>query len=376
MNTPLTRVMRAVMRPMIRASRWASYGCLAAVALTASCADAFVSPTAAVTHAGVFDEVWRSVDLHYSFFQYKRVNWDSLGAHYRPIAIATSNDGEFATVLSQMLRELKDVHVSITPAGTASTIRYLSASDTMKTYFSWDLVARRYVPNARVTSGGHIRFGTSDGIGYVRISSFMGGGWASEIDEALEQTVNTSSIVIDVRDNGGGQYKLAASIAGRFADRSRTYGYVRYRNGPGHADFTGYQAETVSPDGPRQFGGRVFLLTNRRDFSSAEDFVLAMRVLPTVTVVGDTTAGASGGPIVRELANGWTYQLSEWIEYTPSREMFEGIGLAPAVFVASTLVDANRGVDAPLEVALRLATEAAANTRTFIKPTAAPALRR
>ena len=171
--------------------------------------------------------------------------------------------------------------------------------------------------------------------------------------------IRCTSLIVDVRDNGGGQYKLAASIAGRFADRTRTFGYVRYRNGPGHGDFTNYIAETVSPAGPRQFTGSVYVLTNRRDFSSAEDFVLAMRVLPTVTVVGDTTGGASGGPIVRELPNGWTYQLSEWIEYTPDREMFEGVGLAPKVVVKATRTDSDRSIDASLSRAITLAAIAA-----------------
>jgi C-terminal processing protease CtpA/Prc len=305
--------------------------------------------------------VWRAVDLHYSFFQLKKVNWDSVGAHYRPLALAASADREFAVVLSQMLRELKDVHVSITPTGTAGTTRYMAASDTARTYFAWDLVSRRYVPASRTTPGGHVRYGTTAAnVGYLRIATFMGGPWESEVDDALERLSadGATSVIVDVRDNAGGQYKLAASIAGRFADRTRTFGYVRYRNGRGHGDFTNYIAETVSPTGPRQFNGRVYVLTNRRSLSSAEDFVLAMRTFPTVTVVGDTTAGASGGPIVRELPNGWTYQLSEWIEYTATRQMFEGVGLPPDIVVKATLAERNRDVDAALERAIALATAA------------------
>ncbi|MEP6495118.1 MAG: S41 family peptidase [bacterium] len=347
----------------------------AALVLSAGCADTLVGPTASATRAEVFDEVWRGVDLHYSFFEYKQINWDSVGAHYRPLALAAPTDAQFAVVLSQMLRELKDVHVSLTPVGTASTTRYVSSSDTARTYFTMDLVTRQYVVNTRFTTGGHIRYGTAEPtVGYVRISSFAGGSWASEMDEALDRMADVKTIIVDVRDNSGGQYKLAASIAGRFTDRSRTFGYVRYRNGPDHGDFTGYVGETVEPAGPRQFTGRVFVLTNRRDFSSAEDFVLAMRVNPNVSIVGDTTAGASGGPIVRELPNGWTYQVSEWIEYTPERQMFEGIGLVPDVLVPSTFADAGRGIDAALERSIDLATDgaltakgiagAAANRRT------------
>ena len=81
----------------------------------------------------------------------------------------------------------------------------------------------------------------------------------------------------------------------------------------------------------------------------------AMHALPTVTVVGDTTAGAAGGPIVRELANGWTYQVSSWIEYGLDRTPFEGVGLAPDVLVKATAADAQRDMDPPLERAVALA---------------------
>jgi C-terminal processing protease CtpA/Prc len=97
------------------------------------------------------------------------------------------------------------------------------------------------------------------------------------------------------------------------------------------------------------------VLANRHSFSSAEDFVLAMRSIPGVVIVGDTTAGATGGPIVRELANGWTYQLSEWIEYTPDRVPFESIGLAPTIVARTTADDASRGVDAVVERAMAVA---------------------
>jgi C-terminal processing protease CtpA/Prc len=72
-------------------------------------------------------------------------------------------------------------------------------------------------------------------------------------------------------------------------------------------------------------------------------------------IVGDTTAGATGGPIIRELANGWTYQLSEWIEYTSDRVPFESVGLAPTIVARTTADESARGVDAVLERAMELA---------------------
>lgn len=329
---------------------------LALLVLPSACSETLLGPAPKPDHGAIFEQVWKEVDLHYSFFEYKRINWDSVGARYRPLALAAATDQEFAAELGAMLRELKDVHVSLTPSGAGSTLGYISVADTIATHFSGTVVYERYVPHAALSTGHHLKYGmAADSVGYIRIPSFTGSGWAGEIDEALDAMPQAKSMIVDVRNNNGGNPVLAIKMAGRFTGKARSYGWVRYRNGPKHDDFTPFTEELVKPAGSRKFRGPVFVLTNRRDFSSAEDFVLAMRAIPKVTVIGDTTAGASGGPIPRELANGWSYEISEWIEYLPSREMFEGVGLAPDVFVRATAADVAAGRDIALERALLIA---------------------
>jgi len=315
-----------------------------------ACGSALLGPKPSVDRSAVFEQIWSQLDLHYSYFQLRGVNWDTVGAAYRPRAIAAATDYEFATQVGNMLRELKDVHVSLTPGAQGSTLAYISPYDTLPAYFSKQVVFESYVRDSAQTSGKHLEYGhAAVDVGYVRIASFAGSDWAAEIDEALDSLKSVKSMIVDIRDNRGGDVGLAVNIAGRFLAAERTYGYVRTRNGPKHTDFTDYSAETVKPTGKAKFRGSVFVLTNRKDFSSAEDFVLAMRTIPRVTIVGDTTAGASGGPIQRELANGWRYELSEWIEYTPAKKMFEGVGLAPDVFVRAV-----EGKDLILERAIAL----------------------
>ncbi|HEU4995529.1 MAG TPA: S41 family peptidase [Gemmatimonadaceae bacterium] len=322
---------------------------------SAGCTDSLVGPAASGDRAGVFDALWQETDLHYSFFDYKHIDWSALGARYRPLALAATSDRDFAQVLGQLMAELRDVHVALFPTGAGTALRYLSAFDTMATYDNPRATQSRYVPGARTTPKGGMTYGMIESsVGYVRIPSFEGNGWASEIDEIILALPDARSLIIDIRSNAGGTRAIALDIAGRFVDRPRTMGYIRSRNGPGHADFTDFLPQTVAPAG-RHFGGSVYVLTNRRNYSSAEDLVLALKTMPAVTVVGDTTGGASGGPTVRTLPNGWTYQISEWIEYTPDRQVFEGIGLAPDVMVKATAADAQAGRDVVLERALALA---------------------
>lgn len=296
-----------------------------------ACSDAIVGPRARTDNAAIFDEVWKQFDLHYSYFGIKQVDWDSLGAHFRPRAVAATNDSELAGTLSEMMNALADPHVALTTGVNGASLRYLTPWERNEARFSESVVAEFYVRDLRATSGGRIRFGTAaPGIGYIRIPSFSGAGSAGELDEAIAALPGAESIVLDLRANSGGGNQLAISMAGRFVQERRLFAWVKLRNGPRRSDFSDFIAQYVSPAG-RRFSGRVAVLTDRRTMSSAEDFVLALRTRAGVTVVGDTTAGASGGPVTRELANGWTYQLSEWMEFTPDKRLFEQVGLAPDI---------------------------------------------
>jgi Peptidase family S41/Tricorn protease C1 domain len=329
---------------------------LVAILVCAGCADTLIGAGAATDRASVYDDIWSNIDLHYSFFEYKQIDWNALGARYRPQALAARDDRAFAFVVAQLLGELHDVHVAFTPFGEGSTVRFVSPFETLTAPLELAISVERYIPGAHTLAEGRVTYGmASSDVGYLRIANFGGNGWAAEIDRALEGLPAARSMIVDIRSNQGGSRALAVEIAGRFTDRERTFGYLRLRNGPAHGDFTDYLTETVIPAGTQHFTGAVFLLTNRQVISAAEQFLLATRTQPTVTVVGDTTAGASGGPIVRELANGWTYQMSEWIEYTPDRRIFEGIGLPPDVVVKYSAADVLGGRDVVLERALVLA---------------------
>jgi carboxyl-terminal processing protease len=317
----------------------------------AACADPTLSPRRPMTNVEVFDAVWKEMNLSYSMFALKGVNWDSVGSALRPRAEAASTEAEVASVVGQMLMSVHDRHVTLT-AGNAR-YAYYTARDSQPAPIDESLIARNYLAGQFRPSGAHVKFGRlSPTVGYVRIASFNGSDWADEVDNAIDSLAGVHALAVDVRSNGGGNYNLAVDIAGRFADHERLFGFTRLKNGPGPNDFTSMAGETVRPTGRKQFTGPVYVLTNRKIYSSGEDFVLAMRALPTVTVVGDTTGGSTGKPIVRELSNGWTFQLSSWIEYTPERTPFEDVGLAPDLYVASDMRSIILGVDPVLKAVL------------------------
>ena len=345
---PLQRETVTTSRP-----RWpsaAAVALIAALTVAACGSDTPGGPTPAVDFASQFDSLWTRFDREYSYFQHKHIDWNALRTIYRPRALAAGDQTAFIEVIREMLAELHDVHVVLRdPAG-----RTIPTYDP-QTFTNWSRpVFDAYRARANWTQGqsdwGH---GVLDGVPYIII-----GGWgsssirAADFDMALERYRNAPAMILDVRPNSGGDDSLAFDIAARFTPSTITANYIQFRNGPAHTDFSPLTPRTVSPRGSWQYTGRVYLLIGRRCASSNESFIVAMGQLPHVTLAGDRTAGATANPGTFNLANGWTYTVSRWIEFTPDHQVIEDNGIAPDVYVAATAADFASGRDPVLDWAL------------------------
>lgn len=303
-----------------------------------------------------FEALWKEFDQRYSFFEIKRINWDSLHTVYKAKIKSTTTEGELFQILSSLIAELKDGHADLTtPFG------YYSYKDWWQKHpgnFLGEQATFKYLVKSYPTqANGNMKFGklTND-IGYIYVGPNLNGDvttWSNAIDLILDSLKNTKGIVVDIRNNGGGNDNLGMTIAGRFTDQTRIYSYVRYRNGSKHSDFTDYSERTITSQGKLKYLKHIAFLTNRRCFSSAEGTTLMFRSIPTVTVIGDTTGGGSANPITLQLPNGWSYRVARWIQYTADKKVFEGKGLAPNIPVWISKADSLGGKDAILERAIK-----------------------
>lgn len=317
------------------------------LALVGSC-DAFVGPDPSASNASVFDLVWTDFDRHYSAFDVHQVDWNQKRVQYRDQAITAPTAGALADVIGAMMNDLSDVHVTLYTPG--KVYRY-TGYEARPYYFEVGRVfASPYVSTSKVSVSRQIRFGRlGQTLLYLWIPSMGGEGWDSDLDDVIASFPGVAGVIIDIRDNGGGSNQIGSGIAGRFADTKRLFGYTRFRSGPRHDDLTDFYPMYVTPKGRTNFAGPVVVLTSVRNFSAAEDFVQQMRTLPSVTVVGDTTGGASSYPVYRELPNGWTYRLSEALFYDGDRKLLEIVGIPPDVFLRQTQANTDAGIDAVLE---------------------------
>lgn len=295
-----------------------------------SCQEVFLPEEPGDDARANFEFLWEEMDRHYSFFEIKGIDWEEVGAYYGKEVNGDTSPADLFTLLSLMLERLRDGHTVLhSPFGT---YRYSGWYQPYRHNFDFGVVWTRYLQAPAATPSRMIRYGwVAPEIGYIHLPTFTGTGWAGEIDDVLESLNGARALVVDVRDNSGGNDANAETIAGRFASERRLYRRIQYRNGPDHQDFSPLEEDFLEPRGRVRFPGPVALLTNRRTFSAGESFVLAMRSIAGVTVVGDTTGGGSGNPLYREMPNGWTFSVSRWIEWAPDGTTHEGVGLAPDI---------------------------------------------
>ena len=302
---------------------------LAATGLT-GCRDAILPGETEDGPVQNFEFLWREVDRHYSLFGVKGVDWDSIHGEFRPLVDSGTAPPALFTILADMLESLRDGHVGLQDGSRIH--RYSGWYEPYRHNFDWDFIWYSLLLVRRTSDSGRLRYGwMTQTIGYIQIPSFDGEGWVGEMDEVLADLSGAEGLILDVRDNTGGRDENAEKLAGRFARDRTLYRRIQYRNGPEHDDFSPLREDYLEPEGKAGFHGPVALLTNRRTFSAAESFVLAMKTTPEVVTVGDTTGGGSGNPMYREMPNGWTFTISRWIEWAPDGTTHEGRGLAPDI---------------------------------------------
>ena len=304
------------------------------------------------TPLDLFDSLWAEFDRSYSFFELKGVDWNDSRTRYRSRLTSSSSDNELFTVLSEMLLELEDPHVRLdTPLGSST---YTGWFDQYPVNFDESVVMSSYLQTGAMMSPQvSMLFGRVDpDIGYLRVHSLTGTGHGTDIDYILNQLAGIRGLVIDVRSNGGGDDRNGEAIAGRFADAMRLYRRNRFRDGPGHGDFGPFIDSFIAPTGAESFQGPAAVLTNRGTISSAESLVLAFAVLPNAVSFGDFTGGGSANPEQNQLANGWQYTVSRWIEYRPDGRTYEGVGIEPDVRLDITLADMAVSRDTILDAAI------------------------
>ena len=309
------------------------------------------------TPQGNFEALWTIIDEHYCFFDYKQheygLDWKNVYNKYKVRASSELNRDQLFEVLTDMLAELKDGHVNLSTAFDFG--RYWNWHEDYPANFS-DTLQRRYLgTDYKIASG--LRYTIlDDNIGYVYYGSFQDGIGEGNLDEVIRYLALCNGLILDIRNNGGGNLTYAEKLAARFCNEKTLVGYQQHKTGKGHNDFSKMEEQYLEPSAHLRWQKPVALLTNRHIFSAANEFVKYMKCLPMVKTVGDKTGGGAGLPFSSTLPNGWTIRFSACPMYDRQRQNTE-FGIEPDYQIGLTDEDFSRGKDTLIEFARKLLVE-------------------
>lgn len=302
---------------------------------------------------GNYDALWSIIDERYCFFEQARqqhgLDWDDVYHKYKPQVQAAESNAELFDIYGNMLRELKDGHVNLT--SDYGTTYYWDWSLNHPLNFS-DSLQRNYLGNDfRLTNG--IKYTTlPSNIGYMYVGSFEGSLSSDNVSLMLLRLAESKGIIIDIRNNGGGMLTSAEELAAHFVSGKTHCGYIQHKTGKGHNDFSSPEKLYIEPNGVI-WKKPVAVLTNRAVYSSANHFVMLVKPLPQVVVMGDKTGGGSGLPLNSTLPNGWTVRFSACPILDIEGKHTE-FGITPHEEVHITSADWNSGRDTIIERAIEL----------------------
>lgn len=301
------------------------------------------------TASGNLKALWHLIDEHYCFLEYKQIDWDSVYQVYIPRVKDPISDEALLDIMDEMLDLLQDGHVNVS-AGF-NTARYWEWFENYPENFD-QKIQKNYLGTDYAISGGIKYKILDDNIGYLYYSSFNNPVSDNTMDHILLKMSLCNGLIIDIRENGGGKLSNVNTIASAFTDRKRLTGYIQYKNGKGHNDFSDPYPVYLNTKRNTQFNfyKPVVVLTNRHCYSAANDFVNTMKQIPQITIVGDQTGGGSGLPFSSELPNGWSVRFSSSPHLDPQKNHIE-FGIQPDIAIDMDSTDMAQGKDSLIEKA-------------------------
>jgi len=326
---------------------------MCAALILASCEKILMEKEPANDPETNFQYLWNTANEKYSFFEYKGIDWNEIYNIYHQQITSDMNEYELFDVLASMLNELKDGHVNIIAPFDISryTFKYNAPENfdfrlLKDNYIGWDYRITGPLVNTTFERGGQQ-------IGYIYYGSFLETLQAADIDFVIASLWHSKGIILDLRNNGGGDVNNIYTLGSRFADQKRFIYSSELKNGPGHEDFGDTSRVYMSPGGSYRYTGTVVLLTNRGCFSATSLFATAMKAFPYVIQVGDTTGGGLGAPAGFELPNGWGYRFSVSRTIAPDGSNWEN-GIPPDITVWNIPLHELAGVDDIMEEAIAI----------------------
>ncbi len=190
----------------------------------------------------------------------------------------------------------------------------------------------------RLESGQRRNFGfekiekLAGNVGYLDLRGFASPRYGGSTAVAAMTLLQYSdAIIIDLRNNGGGDPEMIQLISSYFFDEPTHLNSFFFR---GQEQIDQFWTLPHVP-GQKMIDTPLYLLTSRRTFSAAEEFTYNLKHLERATVVGQTTGGGAHPGGTRGLPNGLNVFIPRGRAINPiTKTNWEGTGVKPHVETA------------------------------------------
>ena len=164
-------------------------------------------------------------------------------------------------------------------------------------------------------------------IGYIKITNFASNTF-NQFQTALNELEENDieSLIIDVRDNLGGQLEVATQIASLFLTKDKVV-YQLNTNGI---------IQPIYSTGPGNFQKPITVLINGATASASEVLAIALQESADATVIGTTSYGKGTIQESYKLSTGATikFTVQEWL--SPNGNTVNEVGVKPDIEVSET----------------------------------------
>ncbi len=160
-------------------------------------------------------------------------------------------------------------------------------------------------------------------VGYLEIISFDDGTaeeFKTKYNELKQKGIK--SLIIDLRDNGGGIVEEAVQIADFLLPKDKTILITKSKTQKEERTVSLYDGETDL---------KIVILANENSASSSEILVAALKDNERATILGNKTYGKGVMQTVYSLKDGSALKITTDEFFTPKDEKINGIGIEPNI---------------------------------------------
>jgi hypothetical protein len=279
----------------------------------------------AAARARLVDSVAGILDSLYVYPETARQMAAAVRARERRGEYHSIVDGEdFARKLTTALRDVShDKHVEVRFSFVAQPADLKHPED--------ESAARRRL--AAINCGFEKAEHLPPNIGYLKVNVFADPEiCAATAGAAMTFLADTDSLILDLRDNGGGSGAMAQFISS-YLFAEPTHLMDTYKR---QAQVTEESWTLPYVPGKKFVGKPVFVLTSKQTFSAAEALSYALKTLKRASVIGETTGGGAHPVESKRIDDHFSVRVPTGRSISPiTKADWEGTGVEPDIKVAA-----------------------------------------